>query len=281
MLSELKPILIGNKTFDFKRPYIMGVLNITPDSFSDGGQFLTPDKAIEQALRMQTEGADIIDVGGESTRPGSERTSFEDEIQRVIPVIKILKSKLNIPISIDSYKSQVSRKGLEAGADLINDITGLQGDPNMAKLAAEFKVPVVIMHIKGTPKTMQVKPEYEDLFAEIKKYFTESIRIASGAGIEHPKLILDPGIGFGKKFEHNFRIIRDLDEFKSFNLPLLIGASRKSFLALNEDYPTDQRLEQSLIVACQAVLNGANIIRVHDVRLTKKALETLDKIITS
>ena len=272
MKSELTPIKIGDSRFDFSRPYIMGILNVTPDSFSDGGNFFSKDKAIEHAHRMQDEGADIIDIGGESTRPGSDSISVDEELERVIPVIEAIAPEIKAPISIDTHKAQVAQKALQAGASMINDITGLNGDNQMAQLAASHNVPVIIMHIKGTPKNMQKNPVYTDLIGEISKYFEESIGIAEAAGLKRDRLILDPGIGFGKTYENNFELISRLGDFKKFGLPLLVGASRKRFLSMDNKYSETQRLEQSLAIACAAVANGANFVRVHDVLATQKAL---------
>ncbi len=278
MKSELTPIKIGNSRFDFSRPYVMGILNVTPDSFSDGGNFFSKDKAIEHALRMQGEGADIIDIGGESTRPGSDPISLEEELERVIPVIEAIAPKMKVPISIDTHKAQVARKALEAGASMVNDITGLKGDRQMARLAALRNVPVIIMHIKGTPKNMQKNPVYTDLIGEVSEYFEESIGIAAAAGLKRNNLILDPGIGFGKTYQNNFQLISRLGEFKKFGLPLIVGASRKRFLSIDNKYPETERLEQSLVIACAAVANGANFVRVHDVLATKKALWAFSNI---
>ena len=272
------PLTIGSKLFDFSRPYIMGILNITPDSFSDGGQFFYPSKAIDHALFLQDAGADILDIGGESTRPGSDPVSLDQELDRVIPVIEKLAPQLSIPISIDTYKSEVARQALKAGAVMINDITALNYDPDMALLAARTDVPVVLMHIKGTPKTMQKNPTYNDLLAEIKKYFEKSIALAEKAGVDRNKLVIDPGIGFGKSVEDNYRLISNLDYFGQLNLPILIGASRKRFLSDNNKYSESERLEQSLAAACAAVLNGADFVRVHDVPQTKKALRVIENL---
>lgn len=278
MTSELTPIQIGDILFDFSRPYIMGILNVTPDSFSDGGNFFDKDKAIEHALQMQDDGADIIDIGGESTRPGSNPVSAEEEIERVIPVIEYLQSRLKIPISIDTAKAVVAENALNSGAAMINDITGLHGDPGMAELAARRDVPVVAMHMKGTPRTMQKNPEYTDLCSEISTYFQDIINIAVRAGLNKSKIILDPGIGFGKTFDHNFELIRKLAKFKKFGLPIMMGLSRKRFLSIDNKYPENERLEQSLASASAAVLNGADFVRVHDVEPTRKALWVISKI---
>jgi dihydropteroate synthase len=278
MISDLTPLDIGGKVYDFSKPYIMGILNITPDSFSDGGNYFDPQKAIDHALRMRDEGADIIDIGGESTRPGSDRVELNEEIRRVIPVIEALSNKLDIPISVDTHKSQVALQALDAGAAIINDITALRGDPEMAAIAASRSIPVIAMHIKGTPKDMQKNPQYDDLIGEIITYFQETLEIAIKAGISKSKLILDPGIGFGKTFDDNFKIINNLSKFNALGLPILIGASRKRFLSENDRYSEDDRLEQSLAVACVSVLNGASFVRVHDVLQTQKALRTISKI---
>ncbi len=278
MTIKLSPLTIGKREFDFTRPYIIGILNITPDSFSDGGEFYNPKKAIEHALRMQTEGADIIDIGGESTRPGSEPVGSDEELARVMPVIEALVPQLDIPISIDTCKSMVAEKALDAGAVMINDITGLKGDPRMAGLAASRAVPVVVMHIKGKPKTMQVDPCYDDLLGEIEAYFSESIGIAESAGVAKNRIILDPGIGFGKTYKDNFKLVKNLREFEKFGCPLLVGASRKRFLSIDDTYAENERLEQSLAVACMAVLNGAQFVRVHDVLPTVKALWAVSRL---
>ena len=278
MTVKLSPLTIGKREFDFTRPYIMGVLNVTPDSFSDGGEFYNPQTAIKHALRMKTEGADIIDIGGESTRPGSESVGPDEELARVLPVIKALVPQLDIPISIDTCKSGVAEKALDAGAAMINDITGLKGDPRMAELAASREVPVVVMHIKGRPKTMQVDPRYDDLLGEVEAYFLESIEIAETAGIDKNRIILDPGIGFGKTYEDNFKLIKNLREFEKLGCPLLVGASRKRFLSIDDIYAENERLEQSLAVACMAVLNGARFVRVHDVLPTVKALWAVSRL---
>ena len=209
---------------------LMGILNVTPDSFSDGGAFLNRDRAVEQALRMQDEGADIIDIGGESTRPGSGAITVREEIKRVMPVIEELAGKVNIPISIDTYKSGVAEAALQAGASIVNDISGLRFDNKMPGLVARHKVPVVIMHIKGTPRDMQKNPVYKSLIPEIMDYLTESIIKARNAGIPDDMIIIDPGIGFGKTVEHNFEIIRRLNEFTGYQKPILIGPSRKAFI---------------------------------------------------
>lgn len=248
------------------RPLIMGILNVTPDSFSDGGLYLDKGRAVERALEMEAQGADIIDIGGLSTRPGSEEIPVKEELRRTVPVIEALAGKLRAPISIDTYRSEVARAALEAGASMVNDISGLRFDPEMAKTVASYKVPVVVMHIKGTPKDMQKNPVYENLMGEIINYLKDSIRIAKEAGIVEELIIIDPGIGFGKTFDHNLEIIKNLHLLKSLGRPVLIGPSRKAFIGkILGDVPPKERLEGTMAAVSVAVFNGADIIRVHDV----------------
>jgi len=270
---------LGNRNIDLSsRTHIMGVLNVTPDSFSDGGRFLKLDDAVSQGMKMIEEGADIIDVGGESTRPGSDPLSTEEELSRVIPVIESLSAKTDLPVSIDTYKAEVARRALHAGARMINDISALRFDPGMKKVAAEFGVPVVLMHIKGTPKEMQKDPDYDDVIAEIKEYLSESIRNAQEAGIDRKKMIIDPGIGFGKRIEDNLNILKNLKEFSILGCPILIGCSRKSFIGRVLDLPVEERLEGSLAALAAAVMNGADIVRVHDVKESRRVVSLIDAI---
>jgi len=259
-----------------ERTHIMGVLNVTPDSFSDGGKFSNLEKAVSQALKMTDEGADIIDIGGESTRPGSQPVSLEEETKRVIPVIEALAKKIQVPISIDTYKSQIAQKALEAGAELINDISGLKLDSEMAKLVAKYNVPVIIMHIKGTPQNMQENPYYENVTKEIRDYFEERINFADSTGIKEENIILDPGIGFGKRFEDNLAILKNLKEFKKLDRPLLVGLSRKSFIGKILDLPVEERLEGSLGALAYSIMQGANIARVHDVKESVRVAKIVD-----
>lgn len=249
-----------------QRTYVMGILNRTPDSFSDGGKFMDEDSAIEHLKQMVHNGADIIDIGGESTRPGSEPVSLDEELKRVIPVIKAVSSNIDVPISIDTQKSQVAEAAIEAGALMVNDITALRGDPEMRYVVAKYNVPVILMHMKGTPRTMQLNPEYKYLIQEIIQYLQDSIDIAKKAGISEDKIIIDPGIGFGKTAMHNLSIIKNLNKFRVFEKPILIGTSRKSFIGniLNSDI--DNRLMGTAASVAVSILNGANIIRVHDVK---------------
>jgi dihydropteroate synthase len=269
-----------NHVLDFSvKTGIMGVLNVTPDSFSDGGLFFNIQTAVEHALRMQDEGADIIDIGGESTRPGAERVDEKEEMKRIIPVIEKLASQLEIPISVDTYKSKVAGAALSAGASMVNDISGLRFDPGMPSVVAKFGVPVVIMHIKGTPDNMQSNPVYTALIPEIMDYLREGIEIARKAGIPEDMIIIDPGIGFGKTVEHNLQIIKHLSEFSGFEKPILLGPSRKSFIGkLLNDIPSDQRLEGTAAAVATGILNGANIVRVHEVRAMARVARVADGI---
>ena len=256
---------------------IMGILNVTPDSFSDGGRFSDAEEAVAHGVRMAEAGADIIDVGGESTRPGSASVTVGEEIGRVVPVIRELRNKINIPISIDTSKPEVAGAALEAGAGIINDVTGL-ADDNMAKLAAEKGVPVIIMHMQGSPRTMQDEPDYDDVVDDIMDYFRERIAIAEEHGIARARMIIDPGIGFGKTVEHNLEILRRLVEFKVLRLPIMVAPSRKSFVGKLQGTEADGRLEGSLAAAVASAMNGADIVRVHDVRETRLALQIADAI---
>lgn len=269
-----------NFEFDFsQRTYLMGILNVTPDSFSDGGLFFNAESAVRQALRMQEEGADIIDIGGESTRPGAEKISVKEEIRRVLPVIEALAKKVRVPISIDTYKSPVAKAAVSAGASIINDISGLRFDPKMARVAARHKVPVVLMHIKGTPEDMQKAPAYRALVPEIIDYLHESIAIAKDAGIPDNMIIIDPGIGFGKTGEHNLEIIRRLNEFEGLAKPILLGPSRKSFIGtLLGGLPATERLEGTAAAVAVGIFNGANIVRVHDVKAMLRVARIADAL---
>ena len=270
----------ANFSLDFnKKTYIMGILNVTPDSFSDGGQFFSEKKAIEHAARLVEEGADIIDIGGESTRPGSEPVPVEEEIRRTVPVIKAISKEIKVPISIDTYKSEVARQALDAGASIVNDISGLRFDPDMPKVVAEHGVPVIIMHIKGRPKDMQQNPFYEALIPEIMDNLRISIGLALKFGISEDKVIIDPGIGFGKTLEHNLEIIKNLKEFTLLGKPVAIGVSRKAFIGkILGDAASHERLEGTAAAVAISIFNGANIVRVHDVKEMAKAAKAADAI---
>jgi dihydropteroate synthase len=257
----------------------MGILNVTPDSFSDGGLHFDAASAIKSAIQMVEDGADIIDIGGESTRPGSEAVGIEEELRRTIPVIQSLAKEIKVPISIDTCKSEVAKKALDAGASMVNDISGLRLDHGMRKVVAEYKVPVVMMHIKGTPKNMQKNPVYEALLPEISDYLREGIKIAREAGIPEDKIIIDPGIGFGKTADHNLEIIHRLHEFTLLEKPLLIGPSRKAFIGkILGDAPASERIEGTAATVAVSIMNGANIVRVHDVKGMSKVAKVADAI---
>jgi dihydropteroate synthase len=269
-----------NFSLDFsKKTYIMGILNITPDSFSDGGLFFDKSVAIQRALQMVEDGADIIDIGGESTRPGSEIVPVEEELRRTAPVIAAIAKEITIPISIDTYKAEVAQRALDAGASIVNDISGLRFDPEMTKVVSEYKVPVVVMHIRGKPKDMQINPVYEALIPEIMDYLRGSIRFALDAGIQDDMIVIDPGIGFGKTFEQNLTIIHDLQEFTSLEKPVLIGVSRKAFIGkiLGDESP-GQRVEGTAAAVAISILKCANIVRVHDVKEMVKVAKVADAI---
>lgn len=261
-----------------KRTLLMGVLNVTPDSFSDGGLFFDKDKAISHGLRMVEEGADIIDVGGESTRPGSKPIELEEELRRVIPVIESIAKEVDVPISIDTYKSTVAQRATEAGAEIVNDISGLHFDSDLAKVAAKGNIPIILMHIRGTPETMQKNVHYDSIFSEILQYLKDSIQRAESAGLDPRQIIIDPGIGFGKTVEDNLLIIKNLHEFRILGKPILLGTSRKSFIGKILNTVVEDRLEGTLSSTAIGVLNGAHIIRSHDVHQAKKAIVVADAI---
>ncbi len=248
------------------RTYLMGVLNVTPDSFSDGGEFDQPATALNQALALAQKGADIIDVGGQSTRPGAEQISVEEELERVLCAIKIIRPKINIPISVDTTRATVANQAVIAGADIVNDISGGTFDSSMFSTVASLNVPIVLMHIRGTPQTMQRMTDYQDVIEEIFNFLLQQITAAIAAGIKRENIIIDPGIGFAKNLEQNLEIIRRLTELKKLNCPILVGASRKSFIGriLNQPDPKG-RVWGTAAACCAAILNGADILRVHDV----------------
>ncbi len=262
-----------------KRTLIMGILNVTPDSFYDGGRYNLTDKALKRAEEILQEGADFIDIGGESTRPGSEPITLEEEMDRVLPVIEKLKG-FPIPISIDTYKSKIAEEALKLGATIINDISGLTFDQRMVEVAAKYNSYVVIMHIKGTPKTMQMNPEYQDVVGEIKEFLEKQIDYAVNSGLERAKLIIDPGIGFGKKLEHNLEILKEIDEFKTLRVPIMIGHSRKSMIGhLLDNKPPEERLFGTLAISAYLIQNRIDILRVHDVRPNVELRKVLEAII--
>jgi dihydropteroate synthase len=261
-----------------KQTLLMGVLNVTPDSFSDGGLYFDKEKAIAHGLRMVEEGADLIDIGGESTRPGSKPLGLEEELRRVIPVIESLAKAVDVPISIDTYKSTLAQKAIEAGAQMINDISGLHFDLDLAKVAATEDIPLILMHIRGTPEAMQKDVHYESLFSEILQSLKESILRAESAGLDPEQIIIDPGIGFGKNLEDNLLLIKNLQEFRILGKPILLGTSRKSFIGKILNADVTERLEGTLSSIAIGVLNGAHIIRCHDVLQAKRAIAVADAI---
>lgn len=257
----------------------MGVVNTTPDSFSDGGLFFDKEKAVKHALKLVEDGADIIDIGGESTRPGAEPVSASDEIKRTIPVIEAISRQITVPISIDTYKAEVAKAALDAGASIVNDISGLRLDPDMPKIVAQYEVPVIIMHIKGRPRDMQKNPVYEALIPEIMDYLRISLRLAANFNISDDKIIIDPGIGFGKTLRHNLEIIKNLREFTLLGKPVAIGVSRKAFIGkILGDVPSSERLEGTAAAVAISIFNGANIVRVHDVKEMAKVAKVADAI---
>lgn len=274
-IIEKKPTV--DLHFD-KRPLVMGVLNVTPDSFSDGGKFYDPDKAAAHALLMAEQGADIIDIGGESSRPGAMEIEADEEINRVMPVLERLKGKLNVPISIDTRRSEVARKACQAGASIINDISGLTHDEAIAEVAAETGSYLILMHMRGNSATMQIDIHYDNLIQEITDFLAQAASNAIAMGVSRDRIVIDPGIGFGKTVEHNFSLIKHIPDFMKLGFPILIGASRKSFIGKTLDVDINERLEGSLAAAIYAVSNGASIIRVHDVIQTVRAMIIINKI---
>ncbi len=278
--SKLDVDLNGHNLSFSKKTYIMGILNVTPDSFSDGGRFFEKDEAVKHALQMEAEGADIIDVGGESTRPGAEEISVEEELRRIMPVIDAMGRKKRVLISVDTRKAKVAEEAISAGARLVNDVSGLRFDSLMASVVARYGVGVIVMHMKGTPRDMQVNPTYTDVVEEVIRGLEESISIAKRSGVSEDKIIIDPGIGFGKTLEHNIEILRRLDELKILNRPICIGLSRKSFIGrLLHLSNAGDRLAGTIAANVIAIMNGANILRVHDVREAENAGRLIDGIL--
>ncbi len=272
MTAKSGKITIRNKAFEWgKRTYLMGVLNVTPDSFSDGGDYYTIESALAQAENMVKSGVDIIDIGGQSTRPGAAEISLEEEIDRVIPVVQILRQKADIfgsvPISVDTTRAQVAKAAVEAGADIINDISGATFDSEMLSTVAQLKVPIILMHIRGTPQTMQKLTDYRDLIGEIREFLESRIAAAVAAGIDKSQIILDPGIGFAKNYSQNLEILQQLAKFRGLDCPILVGVSRKSFIGHILNQPLAKQRVWGTAAACTgAIANSADILRVHDVR---------------
>ena len=266
---------IGNKIFEpSEKTYVMGILNVTPDSFSDGGSYTSIDKAMEQTEKMIQQGADMIDVGGESTRPGHVQIGDEEEIKRVVPVIREIKKKFDIPVSIDTYKSVVAKAALEAGADLLNDIWGFRYDEKMAELAAEYDVPVCLMHNRDNL-------DYDDFMEDVKKDLQISLDIAEKYGVKKENIMLDPGVGFGKTYEQNLMVMNHLEEIVDMGYPVLLGTSRKSVIGLTLDLPVDEREEGTLATSVLGAIKGCQFVRVHDVEKNVRALKMTDAILHS
>ncbi len=271
------PLAISDQVWKWKeRTRIMGILNVTPDSFSDGGEYLDVERARARARELVEAGADVLDIGGESTRPGADPLSADEELGRVLPVLEAIRDNVPVPISIDTTKASVAREVLKAGADMINDISGLRFDPEMASVIAEFGVPVVVMHIRGNPRNMQQNPQYGNLMSEILNELAERREFALQAGISPEKIIVDPGIGFGKQWFHNYQILVELAALKMLESPILVGPSRKSFLGKILNRPPKERLEGTLVASTVGIINGAHIIRVHDVKEAKRAAQIAD-----
>jgi dihydropteroate synthase len=251
----------------FDRPMVMGILNVTPDSFSDGGRFNTSDKALHRVEAMVVEGADIIDIGGESTRPGAQPVGEAEEIDRVVPLVEAIRTRFAVPISVDTTKPGVMRAAVAAGADMLNDVRALR-EPGALETAAELAVPVCLMHMQGEPRTMQAAPHYEDVVGDVMGFLSQRVEASLAAGIARESLLIDPGFGFGKSLTHNLTLLRELSRFKTLGLPLLVGVSRKSMFGAILDKPVEERLSGSLAAAALALWQGADIVRVHDVAET-------------
>ena len=258
--------------------HVMGILNVTPDSFSDGGCYLDVEQAVTHAELMVAEGATLIDIGGESSRPGASPVSINEELARILPVIRAITDTVDVLLSVDTYKAEVARRALEAGAHLINDITALRGDATMAAVVSEMEAGLILMHMKGTPRTMQHAPEYHDVISEICDSLQKSIKIAESQGITSDRIIIDPGIGFGKTTKHNLEILKRLSEFRRLHKPLLIGTSRKSFIGNILNLPVTERVEGTTATVCWAIAHGADIVRVHDVKANVRAAQITDAL---
>ncbi len=266
--------------FAFPRPaLVMGILNVTPDSFSDGGQFINQEAAIAHGLKLAEQGADIVDIGGESTRPRAEMVSADEEMQRVVPVIEALRKQISVPISIDTMKARVAEAAISAGATIVNDVAASRRDAKMWQIVAQTGAGYVAMHMQGTPQTMQEEPRYENVVAEVNKFFGECLQQLGSCGVQPEQVVLDPGIGFGKKLEHNLELLRELKVLGKWHRPVLLGVSRKSFMGSLLGAKTNERLPAALACACWAVQNGVQIIRTHDVGETKQALRMAEALL--
>lgn len=273
---------IGSREFDFSRQtYVMGVLNVTPDSFSDGGLYLEPERALDRALQMQQEGASLIDLGGESSRPGAQAVSLAEERRRVIPIVKKLSPRLKVPLSLDTRKAAIAEEGIREGVSLINDISALRYDFRMAEVIAQSEVPCILMHMQGDPTMMQKEVRYLNVVSEVIHFLRQQLLIADQFGISRERILVDPGIGFGKRLEHNLEILRHLNDFAALECPIVIGASRKSFIRsiLGRENPLDPAVQNgSLAIATLAAWNGASLIRAHEVRSTVEAIKTVEAL---
>ena len=267
----------GRFQLDLSQPRVMGIVNVTPDSFSDGGKFNSTEKAIEHALKLVADGADILDIGGESTRPGATPVPLDEELSRVIPVIEGLRDA-GVPLSIDTYKPEVMRAAIAAGADIINDVCALR-EPHALEIVAASQAGVCLMHMQGRPQTMQADPQYDDVVKEVKDFLAERLAAAEHAGIDRARIVLDPGFGFGKRTAHNLTLLNHLNDIQSLGLPLLIGLSRKSVLGQVVGSNVDERLHASIAASVVSVMKGANIVRVHDVKPTVDALKIVKAVI--
>jgi dihydropteroate synthase len=260
-------------------PLILGIVNVTPDSFSDGGQFRDADAAVAHGLRLVEQGADLLDIGGESSRPGAQPVELEEELARVIPVVRRLAALTSVPLSVDTNKAEVARQALEAGAHVINDITALRGDPAMPEVVRSYRAGVILMHMQGTPATMQIAPHYDDVVAEVADFLEARLQACRDLGIAASQVVLDPGIGFGKTKEHNLRLLAHLEELQRLGRPVCLGVSRKGFLGKMLNRPLHQRLASSLAAACYALVRGsAQLLRVHDVAETRDAVIVLEEM---
>lgn len=263
----------GHRLAGGGHPRVMGIVNVTPDSFADGGVTPTAELAASHALRLVNDGADLLDIGGESSRPGAEPVPLEEEWRRVVPAVEALAEVVTVPISIDTTKAAIARAALEAGASIINDITALDGDPEMAEVVAEQAAGLILMHMRGTPRTMQDNPTYTDVVAEVHDFLARRVERAESLGIPRSRIAVDPGIGFGKTREHNLEILRNLDRFKDLNCALVVGTSRKSFLGAITGREVGDRMVASVVSALAALVGGADVVRVHDVAATADALK--------
>jgi dihydropteroate synthase len=264
---------LRDRVLEWDHCLVMGVVNVTPDSFSDGGRHAVPDRAVAHALNLIAEGADLIDVGGESTRPGSRSIDVDEELHRVLPVVKALAWQTRVPVSIDTSKAAVARACLEAGAHIVNDVTALTGDPAMCAVIRTTGAAAILMHMQGTPETMQLAPIYADVVVDIYRYFEQRLQSLTGHGLDLARLVVDPGIGFGKTLEHNLALLAHLDQFQNLGRPVCLGVSRKGFIGKLLDRPVSERLAGSLTVSCHALAHGAaQVLRVHDVAATRDAV---------